>query len=52
MAGVQYTWDANGNLLNDGQNTYAYDASNRLTAVTEQGVSETYGYNGQGGPAG
>jgi YD repeat-containing protein len=31
--GVSYTWDNNGNLLNDGANTYAYDSANRLTSV-------------------
>jgi YD repeat-containing protein len=34
--GVDYTWDANGNLLNDGENAYAYDSANRLTAVSGQ----------------
>lgn len=28
MIGIAYTWDANGNLLDDGENTYAYDAAN------------------------
>lgn len=31
--GQSYTFDANGNLLNDGLNTYAYDTANRLSAV-------------------
>jgi hypothetical protein len=31
--GVNYTFDANGNLLNDGTNTYTYDSANRLTMV-------------------
>ena len=25
--GVNYSWDANGNLLNDGVNAYVYDSS-------------------------
>jgi hypothetical protein len=31
--GVVYTWDNNGNLLNDGLRTYSYDHANRLTQV-------------------
>ena len=45
--GVPYTWDDNGNLLNDGVNTYAYDSANRLTAISG-GQSAAYGYNGLG----
>jgi RHS repeat-associated protein len=43
--GVAYTYDANGNLLNDGLNTYAYDSANRLTSVNGAG---SYTYNGMG----
>jgi RHS repeat-associated protein len=43
--GVDYTWDANGNLLNDGANTYTYDSANRLTSVNGTG---SYAYNGLG----
>ena len=44
--GMAYTWDNNGNLLNDGVNTYSYDSANRLLSVTD-GVSTTsYAYNG------
>ena len=47
--GVDYTWDANGNLLNDGENTYTYDSANRLTAVSsQQSAVSSYTYNGQG----
>jgi YD repeat-containing protein len=46
--GVAYTWDNNGNLLNDGTNTYVYDAANRLTSVTGGGNTSTYTYNGLG----
>jgi len=45
--GVNYTWDNNGNLLNDGVNTYTYDSANRLTAITG-GQTATYAYNGLG----
>jgi RHS repeat-associated protein len=46
--GTAYTWDNNGNLLNDGTNTYAYDAANRLTSVIGGGTTSTYTYNGLG----
>jgi RHS repeat-associated protein len=45
--GVAYTYDDNGNLLNDGVNTYAYDSTNRLTSVLGPS-SATYTYNGLG----
>ncbi len=31
-----YSWDDNGNLLDDGLNTYTYDPANRLAAVSNQ----------------
>jgi len=43
--GTAHTWDANGNLLNDGVNTYAYNPTNRLVSVNG---STTYAYNGLG----
>ncbi len=46
--GVAYTWDANGNLLNDGQYTYRYDSANRLSAVEKGTYSASYAYNGLG----
>ncbi len=45
MNGQNYTWDNNGNLLNDGVNTYTYDSANRLTSFN--GTS-SYAYNGLG----
>jgi YD repeat-containing protein len=33
-----YTYDANGNLLSDGQRTYAYDAENRLVGIAYSGT--------------
>jgi RHS repeat-associated protein len=33
VAGVAFTYDANGNLTNDGKQTYRYDAQNRLLGV-------------------
>ncbi len=44
---VTYTWDNNGNLLDDGVNTYAYDSANRLTAISG-GQTATFAYNGLG----
>jgi RHS repeat-associated protein len=46
--GVNYTWDNNGNLLNDGVNTYAYDSANRLTSMSNQSTVSSYQYNGMG----
>jgi RHS repeat-associated protein len=48
VGGVSYTWDANGNLLNDGTNSYTYDSANRLTAVSGKQTSVNYVYNGLG----
>jgi RHS repeat-associated protein len=33
------TYDANGNMLSDGTNTYSWDAENRLTRITYPGVN-------------
>ena len=46
--GTAYTWDNNGNLLNDGTSTYTFDAANRLTSVTGGGNTSSYGYSGLG----
>ena len=43
--GVNYNYDANGNLLNDGTNAYAYDSANRLKSLNG---TTTYSYNGLG----
>ena len=48
VGGTSYTWDANGNLLNDGVSTYAYDAANRLSSFTQGANTHTYAYNGLG----
>ena len=48
VGGVAYTWDDNGNLLNDGISAYAYDAANRLASVTNPQAVNTYQYNGLG----
>ncbi|MBI5353100.1 MAG: hypothetical protein HZB50_10720 [Chloroflexi bacterium] len=44
--GQTYSFDNNGNLLSDGQNTYVYDSANRLTSVNHQSIVTTYQYNG------
>src|SRR5574341_325255 len=46
--GQTYTWDNNGNLLNDGTTTYTYDAANRLLGTQSSALSTSYTYNGLG----
>jgi len=46
--GVTYTWDNNGNLLNDGTNTFTYDYANRLVSLTNGVDNYNYHYNGLG----
>ncbi|MVA82646.1 peptidase C39 [Agrobacterium vitis] len=45
------TYDANGNLLNDGPRSYAWDAENRLISITyssESGKATNFAYDGIG----
>src|SRR5262249_17072719 len=42
---VGYTYDAAGNITNDGQHSYTYDAENRIIAV--DGGNTTYTYDAQ-----
>ena len=42
------TYDANGNLITDGTNTYIYDAENRLVSATTAGVTATLTYDPMG----
>ena len=44
--GVTYNFDANGNLLNDGINTYTYDFANRLKTLSNANTTANYAYNG------
>ena len=37
-----------GNLLSDGEYTYSYNTSNRLTVINKTDTAITYHYNGQG----
>jgi RHS repeat-associated protein len=46
--GVAYTWDANGNLLDDGVSAYTYDYANRLTGLTQGDDTYAFAYNGLG----
>ncbi|HSJ53123.1 MAG TPA: RHS repeat-associated core domain-containing protein, partial [Anaerolineae bacterium] len=46
--GVEYTWDGNGNLLDDGVRTYEYDHANRLIEVVSSTFTTTFVYNGDG----
>jgi len=43
---VNYTYDANGSVTNDGVHTYAYDSENRLVSV-DGGTTASYGYDQQ-----
>ena len=43
-----YSYDANGNLTNDGFNTLVYDAENRAVSASNTGSSGTYTYDGNG----
>ena len=48
VGGVAYQYDANGNLLFDGANTYTYNSLNQLVSVTGPGGTTTYSYNALG----
>jgi RHS repeat-associated protein len=45
---TEYTWDANGNLLHDGLDSYAYDQANRLISVVNMPPGVYFTYNGLG----
>ncbi|MGH9738024.1 MAG: hypothetical protein ACRD4X_05495, partial [Candidatus Acidiferrales bacterium] len=49
--GQPLRYDANGNLLSDGQRDYAWDAENRLVGITylgQPGKATTFSYDGLG----
>ena len=48
VGSVAYTWDSNGNLMNDGVNDYTYDYANRLTVVSGGQTAASYAYDGLG----
>jgi RHS repeat-associated protein len=46
--GQPYTWDNNGNLINDGSALYRYDQANRLISTTLNSTTSLFNYNGDG----
>jgi RHS repeat-associated protein len=51
VAGQAYTYDANGNLLSDGDRTYSWDAENRLVGIaypSQPGKQTEFKYDGLG----
>ncbi|MBB3428898.1 RHS repeat-associated protein [Rhizobium sp. BK312] len=50
-SGQAYNYDANGNLLSDGERTYSWDAENRLIGITypsQSGKLTKFVYDGRG----
>jgi RHS repeat-associated protein len=47
MTGSGFTYDAAGNLINDGIHTYTYDGENRIWKV-DNGTTATYAYDAEG----
>jgi RHS repeat-associated protein len=45
--GVSYTYDANGNLTNDGTNTFTWNARNQLTGISG-GIAASFQYDAFG----
>jgi RHS repeat-associated protein len=43
-----FTYDASGNMTNDGQNTLVYDGESRTSSATNGSSSGTYTYDGKG----
>jgi RHS repeat-associated protein len=48
ITGSGYSYDANGNMTQDGVNTLTYDAENHLISSSGPGGSATYSYDGNG----
>jgi YD repeat-containing protein len=48
LNGAPVQYDANGNLLNDGIQSYVYDSLDRLIGTTRAGATTTFGYTGDG----
>ena len=48
LTGSPYTYDANGNMTNDGVNTMTYDAENRVVSDADGSGTATYAYDGLG----
>jgi len=45
---LEYEWDDNGNLLDDGVSVYGYDYNNKLLEITKGTDTFSYAYNGLG----
>jgi RHS repeat-associated protein len=43
-----FSYDANGNLLQDASRSYTWDAENRLLSISGSGYTSTFGYDGLG----
>jgi YD repeat-containing protein len=43
-----YSYDANGNITNDGYNTFTYDGENRIVSVVNGSGSASYAYRASG----
>jgi RHS repeat-associated protein len=48
VGSITYTWDNNGNLLNDGSALYRYDQANHLISTTLGSTTSLLNYNGDG----
>ncbi|MGB0033849.1 MAG: hypothetical protein WBP79_00045, partial [Candidatus Acidiferrales bacterium] len=48
IMGSGYGYDSSGNMIADGVNTLVYDAENRATSSTSNGITSTYAYDGNG----
>lgn len=48
LNGLPLSYDANGNLLDDGALTYTYNSLDQLIAVSDGITTTLYGYNGDG----
>src|SRR6266568_3368775 len=48
ISGSPYSYDANGNMTNDGSNTLVYDGENHAVSATNGGSSGAYTYDGNG----
>jgi len=45
VGAVNYTYDGNGNLTNDGTRVSTFDETNRLTTVVKAGITSSYKYD-------
>jgi len=48
FAGQSLTYDLNGNLTNDGSNTYSWNARNQLTSITASALTASFAYDAFG----